>query len=108
MAKWERQLRLHPEWRQAQDDELEYQELARVIAKRLDNLAPFTGEQNDIEFQKTELVDAFVDASRDPDLGVEEFDSLMDALYDWGDISLDGKWNGRKVCWIDSAGIMQP
>lgn len=107
MAKWMRHLALQPEWGQAQEDEISYNELSAIIAKRLDAIAPFVGQMNDIEYRKTELVDAFVDASRDPDLDVEEFDNLMADLYDWGDIALDNKWNGQKVCWIDTMGVRQ-
>ncbi len=33
---------------------------------------------------------------------VEEFDYILDDLYDWGDIALDDNWNGSKMCWINT------
>jgi hypothetical protein len=39
--------------------------------------------------------------SRDPYLSEAEFNGMMADLYDWGDMSLDSSWNGKKVCWVD-------
>ena len=31
------------------------------------------------------------------------FNMALGELYDWGDIALDGKWDGRKMCWIKTS-----
>lgn len=103
MANWQRHLKLQPEWGQAQDEEISPQELAAVIAKRLKALMPF--KDGYAEQQRLDLVDDFEAAAEDADLTVNDFDYLMSELYDWGDIRLDDKWNGKKVCWIDTTGV---
>ena len=32
----------------------------------------------------------------------EFFDYVMSDLYDWGDTSLDNKFGGVKMCWINT------
>lgn len=104
MAQWQRTLRLQPEWGRAQDGSVPVHELAGVIAARLKSLVPFKDER--VEDARQDLIREFEQLSQDDDTDVEEFDHWMNELYDWGDQSLDGKWNGKKVCWIDT--ISQP
>lgn len=101
MADWQRHLRLSPEWQFAQAGSVSPSQLAGVIASRLNGLAPFADEM--IEDQREELVEWFKELA-DEDPSPSEFNEAMAALYDWGDTSLDGRWNGRKVCWIDTFG----
>lgn len=100
MAKWERKLDLAPEWQQAEDHEIAVQQLATVVAKRLEALQPFVGENESLEREKQVLVEEFQDLSEDEDADTDDFDILLTALYDWADTSLDDNWNGRKACWI--------
>lgn len=76
-------------------------ELAGTVAERLAALAPFPGE-DDINEERDEIVGEFELLSEDPDATVEEFDEIMWRLYDWGDTKLDGHWNGKKCCWIET------
>lgn len=105
MAKWQRHLRMQPEWGQAQEDELTIQELAGVVAKRLRALRPFAEEH--IEEKRDELAEEFEWIAKSPDADREDFDSWMEELYDWGDTRLDADWNGKKVCWIDAIGVRE-
>lgn len=100
MANWQRHIYLNPEWEQAQEGEISTRELATVVSKRLKALTPFKDEY--VEQSRLDLVDEFEAAAEDADLTVDDFDYLMNELYDWGDIRLDGNWNGKKVCWIDT------
>ena len=100
MANWKHTIRLNPEWDEAKAGKMKTHELAAVIAKRLQALPPFRAsiddERNDIAAEFA----AFADEAADD---VEWFDHIMDRLYDWGDISLDGKFfGGKKCCWIDT------
>jgi hypothetical protein len=80
--------------------------LAATIAGRLRELRPFSDEN--IDETRINLAEEFEWLSGDPETDTEDFDALMDALYDWGDIRLDDNWNGKKVCWIDTIGITSP
>lgn len=100
MANWQRTIRLNPQWEQARDGEITTQELAASIAVKLRGVPPFINDS--IEEDRINLAEEFEWLAGEPEADVEDFDALMHALYDWGDISLDGKWNGKKVCWIDT------
>jgi hypothetical protein len=99
MAKWQRTIKLNPEWDQCSDDEITRQELAASIARKLSALRPLAHEW--AEETRLELAETFEDMSRDETLSEDEFNGMMNDLYDWGDTSLDSHWNGAKPCWID-------
>lgn len=99
MSNWKRTLNLLPEWNHAKDNEIDFQELAGIISLRLDRLAPFS-DRPYVEEARQELVYEFESLSLDDDATVEDFDSLMNELYDWADTSLDGNFGGDKVCWV--------
>lgn len=104
MANWQRKVMLNPEWAQAQDGELPIHKLAGVIASRLKAIFPFADDA--VEDQREELVWQFEQIAKDEAATSQELDSAMGELFDWADTSLDGKWNGKRVCWIDT--ISQP
>ncbi len=79
-------------------DEITIQELCKIIGQRLSKIK--TPEIEEIEFDQMGLCDEFEMMSTDKELTEEEFNNTMDDLYDWGDISLDNKFGGKKVCWI--------
>ena len=100
MANWIRKIKLLPEWEQAQNDEIPIHKMAAVIAKRLKSLAPYGHDYLDQNL--SELIETFEVLGEDQETEVTDFDFAMSELYDFGDCSLDGKWNGRKALWIDT------
>lgn len=94
MANWKRHMSVEDVW-ETNDIHL----IAQAASERLKVLTPFT-DYPFIEDRRIELVSELESFSKDPDVTVADFDSLWNDLYDWGDISLDGNWNGEKVCWI--------
>ena len=100
MAGWQRKLKIKKEWRQSEDGAITPQQLAAIIADRLAALAVFGDEE--IDDTRDELVDEFRSLSEDPAADSDDFDCVMVDLYDWADISLDGHWNGKKVCWVET------
>ena len=106
MANWQRHLRLQPEWGMAQEEEITRAELALVIAKRLAALRAFgegVGRTSlDFDDERQELVDGFEGLAEDGEPSERHFNYMMEELYDWGDQSMDDKWNGKKVCWVDT------
>jgi len=103
MSNWQRRLKLQPEWDLAQNGRIAIQEMAQIVADRLKALEPFVGERL-VELERMGLIEAFDDLTTDEDAIADHFDSLMDELYEWGDTSLDGRFGGKKVCWIDTIG----
>jgi hypothetical protein len=103
MANWQRTLILNPEWDQALSYEITPQALAASIASKLKNLRPFGLE--DIEAERVELVEEFEYLSDSDETDFQEINDLMSQLYDWGDTPLDGHWNGKKVCFIDTISL---
>jgi hypothetical protein len=102
MANWQRTVRLNPEWGQAQEGEITYQALAASIVKKLRLLRPFKAELDDINEGLDEIVTEFECLAESADTNVSDIDCVMHDFYDWGDIRLDGDWNGKKVCFIDT------
>jgi len=47
-----------------------------------------------------EIIDQFEMLSSEDDVDIDEFDSILDDLYDWADTELDDNWNGKKLAWI--------
>ena len=105
MARWQRTLKLQPEWDKAAEDEITVNQLAGVIARRLKDLRPFGGDLAYLDEARDEIVDEFDWLAKDADAGTDDFDNIMESLYDWADTRLDDDWNGKKVCWVDRFGI---
>ena len=101
MAQWQRKLLLNPEWDQAQDDLISTQELAKSVATKLRALRPFKAGLDDINDERDEIADNFENLAEDKTATQQDFNSIMEDLFNWGDQRLDGEWNGKKVCWID-------
>ncbi|MBK8113197.1 MAG: hypothetical protein IPK44_01110 [Candidatus Accumulibacter sp.] len=87
MANWKNTIDLTDVW-ESEDARL----IAGAIATRLCNLSPYTDEE--VEYKRLDLAEAFKDAALDEDLNVHAFNSLMSELYDWGD--------NDHSCWIQT------
>ncbi len=99
MSQWMRTLDISKEWQEAKDGSITPKQLATVIANKLSGLSSLAALNVESDWEKEDLIEAFRDFS--PDDSKDSFDSLMEELYDWADISLDGQYIGkRKVCWI--------
>lgn len=100
MRNWKHKLEIADEWYATKQGKLSISELASVIAQKLDKLH-YSDET--IKDEKNELINAFETFAEGNNQDVEEFDSLMDWLYDWGDRILSGTYlSGTKVCWINT------
>ncbi len=93
MTQWQRRLPLKDVW-----DSKDVPLIANTIAERLKALADF-GDSG-LDEQKVELAEEFAHLASDPLADADEFDDLMEQLYDWADTKLDDNWNGKKVCWV--------
>jgi hypothetical protein len=101
MADWQRKINMNPELTKWQDGEITVQELAVAMARKVRAIADFK-DHDDLNDERDELAAEFEGMADDPSLTTSDFDDVMQRLLDWGDTKLDNKWNGKKVCWIDS------
>ena len=101
MADWQRRVRMNPEWDMAKDGHLSAAQLAQAIVRKL-RAVHSRMAAGDLADKLADVIAEFEMLEGDEGAGMDDIDEAMDRLYDWGDTSLDGKWNGKKVCWIDT------
>ena len=80
-------------------------ELAGIVAERLAALtipATMLYSVSTLGDVRDDIVDAFKSVAANPNADADDFDGVMEQLYDWADTELDNHWNGRKVCWVDT------
>lgn len=98
MANWITKLRVGDVYHA----DLPIPELAGVMAKRLKAVDLPVWVPLYLVEQCRDIVEEFESLAGDPTGNVEDFDGVMEQLYDWADTPLDGQWNGRKLCWVDT------
>lgn len=106
MTDWQRKIDIHELWKQREDDEnsVTLQQLAGEIARQLKGLTPFRAPNEYLNDKRNELAEEFEDMAESTDVDVEDFDYLLSALYDWGDIKISGGFfDAKTVCWIRTA-----
>jgi len=100
MANWINVLDIKNEWDKVINNKIGTEELATIIAHKLSHINKGCNER--LIKERDEIVAdfiKFVACSEDTD----EFDKLMNRLYDWGDTDIDGcVLYGRKLCWIQT------
>lgn len=100
MSVWQRKLDFSACTEKYDEGELSIQEFAKIVIEKLKGLRDF--DDFDIDCAKDDLIFEFEDLAEDKDevYGEDDFNHALSRLYNWGDISLDGKFGGKKVCWI--------
>ena len=100
MANWQRKVDFSAYTEKYDEGELSIQEFAKIVAEKLKTLRKFEDEY--INNQLEEIIWSFEDLADDEECMDEEstFHYLLEDLYNWGDIPLDDKFGGKKVCWI--------
>lgn len=91
MANWKHRINIKNEWAATDAGTMQIHELAHVIASKIYALS-----LDDSEVEEIAMDFDGMDETTD----VEEFDMVLERLYDWGDITLDNKWPQTKMCWI--------
>ncbi len=94
MSNWINRLNLKDLWKARAKGELTIQELGKRIARRIEKLHCYDRYKDDLQtiVMDFEIVDE----------DVEEFDNILEELYDWADTPLStpkGQMQ-RKMCWI--------
>ena len=105
MSKWQRKLDIKAEWTQCSNGDITRIELAKAIHRKLGALRPF-GDL-DLDGERDYLLDNWKDLIKEAedageDIPTEEFDYLMESLYNWGDteVGRTREWPPKKACWI--------
>ena len=78
MTNWRHYLRLSEVWKRTEEGTATFRDVARVIAIQLQGIKVPSVEREEFSEEFFALAD-------DNDAGVDDFDSLMDRLYDWAD-----------------------
>jgi hypothetical protein len=99
MSAWQRKLDLKDVWKKAKNDEITSIKLAKEIIKRLEKLPKFN---NWIDAEKESIINKFEEYIEIGDDNDDEFNFIFNDLYDWGDIKLDDKFGGKRVCWVET------
>ncbi|TRZ83698.1 hypothetical protein D4R86_00260 [bacterium] len=109
MANWQTKLNISDIWNKAKNKEITTADLSKEIAKKLSalqtRLPKSIAEDESLVEEMTCLIEEFESASTDPDMDVDDFDSIMASLYDWADTSINDEWPSKKVCWINTIRI---
>lgn len=99
---WARTLDISDSFSKASVSELPIRQLSKNVANELIKLPPY--KNTTVEYEKTNLIELFNELAGsedseeyDEDMLKEEFDILLEQLYNWGDGWLDIR---SKVCWI--------
>ena len=91
MAQWVHELNFKDLWEAHDKESISLPIMAKEVAKRIENAPFYKKYENYLEM----IVEDFKEAKE-----VEDFDYALEQLYDWADMPLDDKCNGKKMCWI--------
>ena len=97
MANWKYRLELKEDWAAAKDGALQPHELAQRIAEKARALSIY---EADDELQG--IVTDFQYVSEDSKATFDDFDDVMELLYNWADQDVPpySIWPKNKMCWI--------
>ncbi len=98
MANWKYRLELKDLWKAKNEEKISISELAKEVAKRIEKADFFSIKSNEQALRQ--IIMDFEDCSDD----VEEFDSILEQLYDWADtplFTIRGEMQ-RKICWVNT------
>lgn len=98
MSNWKYKLRVGQDRRDYENRCITLQELGKCFAAKIRALPCYGKEES--QFSSVDEID---DCAREFDhvSDVEDFDNILEALYDWGDTVLDDGWPRTKMCWIE-------
>ena len=94
MADWQRTLMLKDVW-----ETRDHHKIAAAIADRLPKLRPF---DEYLDSTRDDIAEEFKSIAEDASSDACDFDEAMRQLYNWADTKLDDKWDGKKVCWVQT------
>ncbi len=107
MSQWQHKVELKDLHDNYQQGLLTIQEVASGVACRLEILKTQIQKKNnkfEVEYlpQLEEIILEFQEFAKDEVSDVNDYDSILNELYDFGDTRLDSVFGGKTLCWINS------
>lgn len=101
MANWKHILRIGDIFADYHEDKIALTDLARGIASRIGKLPCYNRDLTLMDIaEQFECFDE--DEWTSPE---DEFNTLMEQLYDWGDTILNATWPTDRMCWIETTHV---
>jgi hypothetical protein len=97
MTDWRITLNIRDAWSQAQEGKITHRDLANIVALRLAKLPELPDGNEPLNILRNELVNDFWGISEDYSSDEDDFNYVMDNLYDWADMQLQSH---KKCCWV--------
>ncbi len=98
MADWQRKLEIADLHNGYRAGTVSVSDLASGVADRLAKLSAFNNE--DLDTERDEIVEEFRCLSKENDPNIDDYDEVLERLYNWADTPLSNDWNPQKVCWV--------
>jgi hypothetical protein len=103
MANWKYKIELKADSDRCDDGEITIAQLSGIVAEKLKALPCYNSPGN-IGTTLLEIVERFADLSEDENAEQDEFNSILQELYDWGDTEIGPvAWPKHRLCWIGFA-----
>ena len=84
------------------DDALSVPDVADKTAKRIALIRYGKKDSEDFEMlnEKIEEIQGWFEDIKEDGGDLSDYNAILRELYDFGDKSLDDKWNGKKALWV--------
>ena len=103
MANWQTKLDLTAIWPKDEDEIPDIKAISAEISRQLRTLdLSFLKEDDPYRQMAIEHADEFKELAEQEEPDVEDFDDLMQGLYNWADtqVSPVGSRSRKKMCWV--------
>lgn len=97
MSNWVTVLDVSRDWDKLQEEEISIEGFMLWVSDMLEALSCKDWSE-EVDEEKECIIDDLRCEAADADTDI--FNELWERIYDWADQSLDGKFAGKKVCWI--------
>lgn len=103
MSNWKLRVSFKDFWGEYGKGNLTIQKVSGKVVERLNKLLDKVKDQL-LKDTLGEIIMEFEDVAKSPELTVNDFDNVLNELYDWGDTEIEpfGKWPTNKMCWIST------
>lgn len=98
MANWKHKLEIKDDWQKAQSGEITHNQMANVISEKCKALAPLIHD-DELRSELGCIAEDFEHVSKNS-ADVEDFDDVMQRLYDWADSPVGFGFCNEKLCWV--------
>ena len=102
MAQWQNKINIKKTWNGYEAGENTLQDICGEIVSELGRIRPNVEKRYPDELDDLDgIIAEFLTLRDDKSATVDEFDNVLESLYDWGDTALDSNFVGKKLCWIE-------